>query len=283
MSDSHILQPSSILSKKKVDVRKTLMWILLGLGIAVATASIISFACAASPTFPSEAEPRIISPVLLPTVEEGPDSPVSIDPIREVMIRDIIGVWKLAFRDDRAKPKDKRRKKFREYAEHLANAVLMYQEEPVEVNGRMVQLPKHRSSHLIMAYIAFKESSLRPRIVGKTKWKEVGMMQLHGRALAGYSKKQVRYDTQLGIELGVRWATAMLYECPSSKWKVKRRPDKWKNYDWLRPLTMYGAGPGRALRPDGKCKVFDFARRRVSKIGTYGARIDRARRRGISL
>lgn len=284
MSDSHILQPSSILSKKRISVRKTLMWILLGLGIAVATASIISFACAVPPTLASPGmKPKAILPAPSPTEEL--DSPVSIiaNPAREVMIRDIIGIWKLAFRDDRAKPKDKRRKRFRKYAEYLADAVLMYQEEPVEVNGRMVQLPKHRSSHLIMAYVAFKESSLRPRIVGKTKWREVGMMQLHGRALAGYSKKQVRYNTQLGIELGVRWATAMLYECPASKWKIKRRPHKWKNYDWLRPLTMYGAGPGRALKPNGRCKVFDFARRRVSKVGTYSARIDSARRRGISL
>ncbi|MHA2068559.1 MAG: hypothetical protein ACXABY_29710 [Candidatus Thorarchaeota archaeon] len=264
-------------------MRNILVWAMTIITIGIATTSVAIFA------FPT---PQIKAPSPVhKTVEtatsaaeavcEGQDIDI-YDDTREAMIADIIDVWKLALLEKAALPKDKRRGKLREYAEYIADAVMFRQEVPTKIPGRMVTLPSHRSSHILMAVVAFNESRLWPRTVGK-KRREVGLFQCHGRCLAGYTRKQVRNDAQLGVDLGVRWMTIMIAECPSSRRKMKKRPDKWNSRDWLKPLTVYGSGIPTAQEPNGTCKVFSFARWRVHKVRTYIIKIDRARKQGVPL
>lgn len=191
---------------------------------------------------------------------------ISID----VMAKEIAEVWELFFDDGKAPYNDPRREMFDIYALEIAQAIDYWKKHKVDIGGSM---PDHRSTHIIVAIVITRESSVNPNVVGK-KFGEVSMFQLHGKALNGYSKEEVKRDTKLAAMLGVRWIAHSTSQCKNnrSSWDNK----EWKNSDWLRPLTIYGSGPKKVYKSKKHrtCKVFRFAKRRTAEISMYQERID---------
>lgn len=195
---------------------------------------------------------------------------------KETMIDDIIGVWEMFFDDDNAPATDPRREMFPIYANAVADNVIYYQNNEVDIRGRM---PKHRSSHILAAIWAARESSVRMDVVGPLG--EVCLFQLHGQALNGFSKEEVKNNIDLCTHLGIRWIAHSTSQCENNR---EPTSEKWNNFDWLRPMTMYGSGPKKVYKnPIGKhqCKIFGFARRRVADISMYSSRIDIDRKQDL--
>lgn len=190
-----------------------------------------------------------------------------VDVKKQVMVEEITDVWEMFFDDQKAKSNDPRREMFEYYADEIADAIIYYQNNDTDIGGRM---PKHRSAHLIVAEIITRESSVDPTVVGKIK-NEVSMFQLHGEALGGYPAKVVQKNTRLAAMLGVRWIAHSTHLCNNIN-----SLDKWTNEDWIRPISVYGAGPGKAYKnkKTRQCKKFTFAKRRVKRMGMYEMRID---------
>lgn len=190
---------------------------------------------------------------------------------RDQMIREVEMLWDMWFDDEGAKDSDPRRERFPEFAEYVADAVIMYQNTQTDIGG---QLPKHKDDHLVMAFMAAKESSVTFDVVG-TSHQEVGLMQLHGVALAGYAPEKVQHNPKLGVLLGVRWLTAQLPKCEQEGAGIFGDQFAWETSDWIGPLSVYAGGPN-GIRKDGRCARFSKMRERIDKVRFYRTRIDHA-------
>lgn len=200
--------------------------------------------------------------------EPEPDDAVPVEDrvSRDQMVREVVALWEMYFDDDRAPASDPRRARFWEHARDLADAVILYQDEPTDIGG---QLPGHRDDHLIVAYMVAKESSVTYDVVG-TSHGEVGLLQLHGVSLAGYSPEAVQYNPRLGLMLGVRWLAAQLPKC---KRQTNLYEVGWSTDDWTGPLSLYAGGP-KAIRKDGTCARYGTMRERVDRVRLYRVRIN---------
>jgi hypothetical protein len=186
---------------------------------------------------------------------------------REQMVNEIIATWTMFLDDARCGPNDSRWKMLPVYAEELADIIIMYQNQPTDIGG---QLPKERAIHILMAVNVTKESSIYPHIVGSEPRNEVGLMQTHGVALAGYNPAIVQRNSRLGLLLGVRWYASRIDKC-----KVHRIPGDnkaWRLEDMIGPQTIYQAG-SKAQRKDGTCQSYKEARERVDLTKLYLTRI----------
>lgn len=204
--------------------------------------------------------------------EPKPDVAIPVEQrlSREVMAREVVDLWTMWFDDERAPANDPRRERFEEHALDLADAVIMYQDEPTDIGG---QLPGGRDDHLVVAYMVARESSVTYDVVGAMG--EVGLGQLHGVALAGYAPEVVQHNPRLGLLLMVRWLASQLPKCPS--------PDlydmAWSTDDWVAPLSLY-AGGHRAIKADGTCARFSSMQERITQVLIYRARIGQPNRDG---
>src|SRR5688572_18916899 len=63
-------------------------------------------------------------------------------------------------------------------------------------------IPDARSCPALIVALAFRESSWRPDAVGRRG--EVGLMQVHGRAMGGLDRTQAS-DPRVNVGLGTRW------------------------------------------------------------------------------
>ncbi len=178
-------------------------------------------------------------------------------------------LWETFFDDESARPSDKRRDRFHEFAEYLVDIVIMYQNKPTDIGG---QLPKHRNVHLLFATMVTIESSVDHTVVGPGPRHEVGLLQCHGEALVGYDPATVRRNPRLGLLLGIRWAASKVPKCP----RKDILDQGWDDYDWLGPLSLYAGGAARAKRKNGTCKHFPVSRKRVDRTLMYRTRIDYA-------
>jgi hypothetical protein len=190
---------------------------------------------------------------------------------RQRMIREIIGIWRLFFKDEAVKPEDPRWSKIPIYAAQLTDAITIYQETETDRGGR---LPVHDSTHRIMAVMVTLETALRAKIQRKSRQREVGLMQVHGHALAGYSRARVRRTPFLGLLLGARWVAVSINECLPDGFDDQ----SWELTSWFGPLSAYGAGSGKAKRDDGTCKTFPIAIARVNLVRMYMKRIKNGER-----
>jgi hypothetical protein len=182
------------------------------------------------------------------------------------MVDDIVNVWTIWLDENGAPPADKRRKNLSKYANELADAIEVYQSDNSDVDS---QLPKERTTHILLATMVTLESSINPTKVGK-KRNEVGMLQIHGGGLAGYSRNEVKRSSALGLMLGVRWLALMVRDARPSLDKI--RTGKWKTRDWLLPLSLYASGP-EALDDKGNIVVVWPAKRRLGRAQMYMARL----------
>lgn len=122
------------------------------------------------------------------------------------------------------------------------------------------KLPNYQYNHLLVAVVITVETGCNPKRRGSKKG-EVGLMQIHGPALAGYAKKHVLKEPELGIKLGVQWLAHQTTLC-------YQNPQKWRMWHWTKPLSVYGAGK-KALLGKGKCKSIRSAKRRIRIMRRY--------------
>lgn len=211
---------------------------------------------------------RAVPPVTKaePTRPVEPEVKVKDLMTRGVMIEENVMLWDMFFDDDGAKATDVRRGRFREYAEYVADAVLMYQGD-TDIKGK---IPKHRNVHLLVGTMMTIESSVTFDVVGPAPRFEVGMLQLHGRALAGFKRDKVKKNPQLGVLLGVRWLAAQIPVC----YPDGTDQETWTDESWLGPLSVYQAGEKVAVAKNGKCHRLSVAKKRVRLTKMYRARID---------
>lgn len=187
---------------------------------------------------------------------------------KEQMIDEVISIWTIFLNDDGARADDDRKKMFYTYAEALVEKVLIYQNPD---NDTGAWLPKHKTTHALLATMVTLESSVIPDVVGKSNG-EVGLLQVHGKALAGYSSKKVQKSYDLGLLLGVRWLSTLMTECPETMERLES--GEWTEQDWLKPLSVYAGGPN--AKRNGKCITFGVARKRVDLTKLYLTRISTA-------
>lgn len=200
------------------------------------------------------------------TTEEKPNTEKLIDQKELVLryavsdataIEDIVFVWQMLFDKANAKKNDWRRAKFQEYATEMVKILRYYQNPNMDKNIREWSMPDNRFTHILIAYMIYRESSVDPTVIAKSSLKEVGLLQVHGKALKGHSREEVVGDYRLGIWLGIDWMARMINECGMSI------EDFEKPTDWLGPLANYGAGARKAMK-NGKCSTkFFFAKERV--------------------
>jgi len=191
------------------------------------------------------------------------------------MVEEVIQLWEMWFDDEGAKDMDPRRERFQEFAEYVVDAVRMYQDGPTDIGG---QLPNALNDHLVVAYWIAKESSVTPNVVndGENGRGEVCLMQLHGKALAGYSPDKVLHNPRLCVLLGTRWIASQIPKCKQNgAGGVYGDQFAWEDSDWIGPMSVYAGGPN-ALKKKGKCARFGKVRERIDAVRFYRARIDRA-------
>jgi hypothetical protein len=187
------------------------------------------------------------------------------------MVKDIVNVWQMFFKDGKAPADDPRRKNFIPLAEEVADWIIYFQNNDVkEIGGR---LPKHPSVPIMIAYIVTQESSVDPMALGY-KYNEVGLFQVWGVALAGFDWMEVRDNSNLGAMLGVRWIAHSVYQC-------NKDLTNWRDSDWLGVLTVYGAGP-KAIE-EGRCQVYEFARKRYVGMNFYQMRLEMSKQKFTTL
>lgn len=191
--------------------------------------------------------------------EDRPQAEIS----QEQMIDEIMALWTLFFEDGSAPPDDPRRMKFFEYATFVVDAVRLYQQK----NDTEMVLPRNSDVHLLVAMLMTKESSLRPEVVGALG--EVGMMQVHGKALAGYAPDKVKENPRIGVRLGVRWLTHSMWLCHP---EGIDQGEVWASFQWIETLSAYAAGD-RGMKKPGECYKIRVARERVDKLMEYKGRI----------
>lgn len=190
---------------------------------------------------------------------------------RDIMVQEIIQVWTMFFDDEAASINDPRRNTFEEYAEYLADAITMYENQPTDIGG---QLPKDgQDTHLLLATMITKESSVTSDVIGKMG--EVGLLQIHGQALAGYNAEVVRNNPKLGVLLGVRWFAYQTSACKPHR--IATDDEAWRLEDWLGPLSAYAGGPNAINRKTGGCYTFQLAVNRVNLTKLYRSRINGSR------
>lgn len=177
-------------------------------------------------------------------VDAGEDASIKEAEISEQnkqskMIDEVVEFWNLIFDDVGASRDDARRARMPEYAEIIVKYTEFFKHHPD------YPLPQDDRIHLLLAYMMYKECSLYPRAIGRSH-KEVGSFQLHGEALQGYTRKQVRNNTDLGIFLGIKWfAKEGIHKCNLDL-------DDWEFRDFLGPISVFGGGERRAIK-HGRC------------------------------
>jgi len=192
---------------------------------------------------------------------------------QERMVAEVEMLWNMWFDDEGASPADPRRDRFTEFAEYLVDAALMYRDKPTDIGG---QFPGAKNDHLVLAYIAAKESSVTPDVVNKNGKGEVCLMQLHGAALAGYASDKVLHNPRLCLLLGARWLAAQIPKCEQDgAGGIYGDEFSWEDSDWVGPLSVY-AGGERGIRKDGRCARFKVMKERISAVRLYRIRIDHA-------
>lgn len=239
--------PSTVFASQKVEPEEPIMW----------PVSIDGAECIPAGVYDWETE------------YEAPEMFVPPESHRDVMIREISAIWRMYLKDEYVKPEDKRWEKVPIYAAYLADAIIIFQENEVTIRGVTGRLPRHPSTHKILAGMVTLETALRSRVVGKGKLKEVGLIQCHGHALGGYHPQKVRRTPYLGLMLGARWLARAVGDCYPDGFDNST----WETEDWLGPLTVYGAGSGRGKNDDGTCRAFPIAHARVGLARMYGDRI----------
>ncbi len=272
-------------------------YMILLMGFLFVLTVVVVAACANEKTEAKEAttEPRVIAEPEQPFIydeyteqccacddlaQNGPEKIIEhVDrPETEVsqdrMIEEVEMLWTMYFDDDNVKASDPRRKRFGELAEYLVDAVIMYQDAPTDIGG---QLPRHKNDHLMIAYTAAKESSVTPDAIndGKKGKGEVCLMQLHGKALAGYPAEKVRNNAKLCLLLGTRWLTSQIPQCKQEGSGVYGEQFVWETSDWTGPLSVYAGGP-KAIRKNGQCIHFTKMIERVNAVRMFRTRIDYA-------
>lgn len=193
---------------------------------------------------------------------------------RRTAILEVVATWDQIFNETKTSKKDNRRKNFQRYAEALVDSLRFFQSGEVEsdlitkITGeedykkiaykeRKIRLPNNRYTHILIAYVVYKETSVNHTVVGKKPRFEVGLMQVWSKALQKYDRKRVKEDYSLGLFLGIRWLGLALQDCNID-------PKRMYLWDWMRGLAYYGAGP--RAKKDGICtNTYGFARRRVMK------------------
>ena len=221
--------------------------------------------------------PSLSEPIRKITVQEEPliHEEIDIEPndrdeiTKAEMITDIIKVWDMFLEDAGCGPKDYRRERFPKYANELADAIIYYQNNETK-NG--VVLPKKRDIHILLAVTVTKESSIDHTVIGAAPRFEVGLLQIHGIALSGYSREEVKNNSRLGILLGVKWFASHLNSCR------EYNPDLDKTEDWVidllvGPMSVYQGG-SKAIKKNGFCKKYSVARKRINLTKSYVTRID---------
>lgn len=233
---------------------------------------LLLFGLTATCSQPPKQVQRTESKVRIQKIEKKEIKEAIVDP-NEEMISEIIEVWELFFKDANVGRKDPRRKRFHEFASYLAQAIRIYQNQEITINGRKARLPKDKNIHILLAVLITKESSVKYDVVGTSPRFEVGLMQVWGVALNGYDKETVKQNPELGILLGVRWIAYMTSLC--KPYRVGQDKEEWRTTDWLGPLTMYGAKPSKVWIDKKKktCRIFPFARKRIKLTLFYRKRI----------
>jgi hypothetical protein len=242
-------------------------WILPYLLLPILLAT--GFHTCALPPAPEVEEPT-------PIVDAGPQEPeieetadVPCQPVdRRTMVAEVVEVWEMFFDDEGAKWNDPRRARFEDHANDLVDMVIMYQNHPTDIGG---QLPCHINDHILVATLVTKESSVTYNVVGRSH-QEVGLLQVHGKALAGYSRETVKHNPRLGLMLGTRWLASQIQECPIHR--VEGDNTKWRDSDWFGPLSVYAGGYKAKNRKTGKCYTYRIAKERVSLTKLYRSRIN---------
>lgn len=154
------------------------------------------------------------------------------------MKEEVVKFWNEIFDELEVKKSDKRRGLFDMYAESLVNKTITLQ--------NLDKLPKDPYTHLIIAYKTYSESSIR-NIISKNRLREVGLLQVTGKALQGHTRKEVLNNVELGLSLGIDWLATTIQECGLSL-------DNWSIDKWAGPLALYTVGPNKALQK-GQCNT----------------------------
>jgi len=173
--------------------------------------------------------------------------PPTIDTIKEAKVDEVKELWNIFFAQGNAPLNDLRRKSFKTHAECVVEAVEYYQRYETDIGG---SLPDDNLAHLVMGTIIALESSVDSTIISKSKLREIGLTQLHGTALAGFSREEVHSDPKLQIVLGTRWLAYQNEVCHSK--------------DWVKLLSSYGAG-----KRNPTCRKLSFAKYRYHEVKAY--------------
>jgi hypothetical protein len=187
---------------------------------------------------------------------------------KDIMTSEIVQVWTMFYEDEMAPADDPRRQYFEEYAGYLADYILMYEQIPTDIGG---QLPVSNDTHILLATLITKESSVTADVVGPAPRFEVGLMQLHGVALAGYDPEVVRNNPKVGVMLGVRWFAYQTSLCKPTR--IPSDNDGWRLEDWIGPISAYAGGPNAINKRTGKCYSFGLAKDRVALTRLYKTRL----------
>ena len=188
------------------------------------------------------------------------------DGSKEQMVKEIVTVWEIFFSDENVPGKDLRRNNFNKYAGMLADTIIMYQNGPTNRGG---MLPKHPSTHYLLATMVTKESSVNADIISMSSLREVGLLQVHGKALAGHKRNEIRDNPALGILLGVRWLTIQLHTCYPNGFDN----EDWSSDMWIGPMSIYAAG-NKAMKANGTCGKIKVGRQRVKLANRYKTRVE---------
>jgi hypothetical protein len=180
--------------------------------------------------------------------------------IIETYATEIAYVWRKIFDDLGVSKGDKRRAKFDEYSLMLARNVYLFQDLNTDLGLIDYRLPYNQYNHILLAILIYQESSINPNVSGRSH-NEVGFMQLHGAALQGHSKAEVRSDPELGLFLGIRWVARAAKVCGFNY------PDynRWNINSWNGALAVYNAGDTKAMKR-GRCQTnWRYSKRIVNK------------------
>ena len=186
-----------------------------------------------------------------------PESEISY----EEMVSEVVALWEKFFEIDGAPSRDWRRTNFDRYARYVVDAVVTFQNKDP---GEKFRLPRHDSSHLLIATIITKEASINSKVIGSRG--EVGLMQImpHGPAMGGLKKSQVIGRPKIQIFLGVRWLARQIKTC----YPKGVSDEEWTDEHWLGPLSVYGGGNNGISKRTGKCRK-NLLRDRVTLMQMY--------------
>jgi len=198
-------------------------------------------------------------------IKEQPTEEEKEQQLRESMEDEVVSLWKIYLEDNKASSKDGRWDVLDEFAHSLVKYVRKFQTEGIKRGKKIIRLPEHENTHLLLATMVTFETALYHEAVGPIG--EVGLLQTHGVALNGFKPAHVQRNPDLGLMLGVRWLTLQVPHCDKST------DSKWCDDDWLGPLSIYVGGLRKAKR-NGRCLKFKVSKRRVEYTKYYRNRID---------